>query len=163
MGGVLGAVGDCIAQWLHPSRDGWSQADCRSCAAAAAWGAANNGLFVPWWYSTLDVLLPGTGLRAIACKSCLDIAVNGGLGNFAGIAARGAPADEVLRSMPKVLLYDCVVWLPYNLLAFGRIPLHVRPTTTAFMTLGWNTYISAVAAQGRACADGVDDGQRTLQ
>ena len=40
---------------------------------------------------------------AVACKSCLGIAVQGGLGNAAGIAARGAPLAEVLRSMPMVL------------------------------------------------------------
>ena len=154
VGGALGSVGDVLAQWLrHRGETGWRRVEGQSCAAAAAWGAANNGVFVPWWYRTLDARLPGTAVRAVACKSCLDIAVQGGLGNAAGIAARGAPLAEVLRSMPMVLLYDCVVWMPYNFLAFGRIPPHLRPTTTAFMTLGWNTYLSAVAAQGRTCAD----------
>ena len=96
----------------------------------------------------------GTAVWAVACKSCLDIAVQGGLGNAAGIAARGAPLGEVLRSMPMVLLYDCIVWMPYNFVAFGRIPLHLRPTVSAFMNLGWNTYLSAVAAQGREGAEG---------
>lgn len=158
VGGVLGSTGDVIAQWLHHRGEKDWSVKGQSCAAAAAWGAANNGVFVPWWYSTLDARLPGTALRAVACKSCLDIAVQGGLGNAAGIAARGAPLAEVLRSMPMVLLYDCAVWMPYNFIAFGRIPLHLRPTATAFMTLGWNTYLSAVAAQGRSCADGAAEG-----
>ena len=43
---------------------------------------------------------------------------------------------EVRRDMPQVLLHDCYVWLPYNLVAFRTIPTHIRPTTTALMTLG---------------------------
>ena len=57
---------------------------------------------------------------------------------------------EVRRDMPQVLLHDCYVWLPYNLVAFRTIPTHIRPTTTALMTLGWNTYLSAVAVRARA-------------
>ena len=38
--------------------------------------------------------------------------------------------------MPQVLLHDCYVWLPYNLVAFRTIPTHIRPTTTALMALG---------------------------
>ena len=59
---------------------------------------------------------------------------------------------DVRRDMPQVLLHDCYVWLPYDLLAFRMIPTHIRPTTTALMTLGWNTYLSAVAVRARAGA-----------
>ena len=62
----------------------------------------------------------------------------------------GEPMAEVRRDMPQVLLHDCYVWLPYNLVAFRTIPTHIRPTTTALMTLGWNTYLSAVAVRARA-------------
>ena len=59
---------------------------------------------------------------------------------------------DVRRDMPQVLLHDCYVWLPYDLVAFRMIPTHIRPTTTALMTLGWNTYLSAVAVRARAGA-----------
>jgi len=62
----------------------------------------------------------------------------------------GESMAEVRRDMPQVLLHDCYVWLPYNLVAFRTIPTHIRPTTTALMTLGWNTYLSAVAVRARA-------------
>ena len=64
----------------------------------------------------------------------------------------GESVAEVRRDMPQVLLHDCYVWLPYDLLAFRMIPTHIRPTTTALMTLGWNTYLSAVAVRARAGA-----------
>ena len=92
---------------------------------------------------------PGTSPQAVVSKSVSDIAVQGVGGNAAAIAARGAPAAEVWRAMPEVLVADCCVWLPYNLVAFRLIPLHVRPTTTALMTLGFNTYLSHVAVRAR--------------
>ena len=44
------------------------------------------------------------------------------------------------------LLNEMRVWLPYNLLAFKFVPVHVRPTTTMALTFCWHTYISATAA-----------------
>ena len=111
--------------------------------------AAMNGLFVPFWYAKLETTFIGTGAKAVMCKSLSDIVVQGGIGNAISIFARGAPMSEVLREMPEVLCVDVLYWLPYNLVAFSRIPLHMRPTGTAIMTLGFNTYLSYVAARGR--------------
>ena len=148
---VLGAVGDILAQRLERQTladQPASSIDREQCLRAASFAAAVNGLFIPWWYRTLDSKLPGTGMRVAAAKSLLDVVVNGGIGNALGIAARGAPATEVASAMPRVMAMDCIVWIPYNMVAFSRIPLHVRPTTTAVMTLGWNTYLSYVATRG---------------
>ena len=60
-------------------------------------------------------------------------------------------------TLTQVLLHDCYVWLPYDLLAFRMIPTHIRPTTTALMTLGWNTYLSAVAVRARAATPAVSE------
>ena len=154
-GSVLGGLGELIAQRLERRDESKADPkwDYRRCATAGCVGAGMNGVIIPYWYRWLDTALPGTGTYAVACKSVADIVVNGGLGNAFGIAARGAPASEVWKAMPGVMLMDCTVWLPYNLVAFGKIPPHVRPTTTAFVTLGWNTYLSYVAAQGRGASE----------
>ena len=49
---------------------------------------------------------------------------------------------HVAQEMPKVMLNDVRVWLPYNLIAFSVIPAVIRPTTTAMMEVSWQTYIS---------------------
>ena len=143
-GGALGALGDVFAQRLE-QQDGEG-----AVLKAAITGVVMNGLFVPFWYRKLDAMLPGTTMKAISQKTLADIAVPGAMGNAAAIAARGSPIPEVLRRMPEVLFWDCTVFVPYNLIAFGKIPLHIRPSVTALVTLGWNTYLSSVAAQGRS-------------
>ena len=90
----MGSTGDVIAQWLHHRGEKDWSVKGQSCAAAAAWGAANNGVFVPWWYSTLDARLPGTAVRAVACKSCLDIAVQGATETLGGVRVEES-VDEV--------------------------------------------------------------------
>ena len=157
-GSLLGALGDYFAQRLE-SRT--AAVDCQHAFMAASWGVWFNGLLVPWWYRRLDAAFQGTSLAAVSCKTVADVAVMGLLSNAAGLAARGEPFAEVCRSMPSVFLADCAVFLPYNMIAFGKIPPHIRPTTTALVTLGWNTYLSHEAAQGRAAAGGaVDDTAR---
>ena len=156
-GYLLGGLGDVTAQRLE-QRPGAQRVDWWHCFTAACCGAAMNGVFVPFWYRKLDAAIPGTALQAVVCKSVADIVVNGGLSNAIALAARGAPATEIVSDMPKVMLADCAAWGPYNMIAFGRIPQHVRPTTTAFMTFGWNTYISYVAADARR-RDGGKDGE----
>ena len=149
-GTILGALGDFFSQRIDdPQR---TDVDWQTCASAAVFGAGMSGVFIPWWYRNLDIWIPGTAFAALAYKSVVDIIFNGGLTNAAAIGARGAPPMEIARAMPLVMLADCVVWGPYNMVAFGRIPLHIRPTTTAFVTLGWNTFLSDRAARGRRAA-----------
>lgn len=150
-GCALGAAGDVAAQRLQ--RDGkasepWTL-DRWHCCTAAAFGGVMSGLVVPVFYARLDVVWPGTASGAVAAKSVADVLFQGGLGNALALAARGTPAAEVAVAMPEVFMSDCCVWMPYNLVAFRLIPLHVRPTTTAWLTLCWNTYLSWVAARGR--------------
>lgn len=149
-GAALAAVGDVVAHRLEAGAstalDRW-----QLCGAAAS-GAITNGVVTPVFYRWLDVVWPGTGLRAVASKSASDIVIQGGFVNAALLVARGEPVAEVRRDMPQVLLHDCYVWLPYTLIAYRMIPIHIRPTTTALMTLGWSTYLSAVAVRARAAA-----------
>ena len=144
-GAALGAVGDLVAQRLE--RGSGLTVDWRQFASATAISGLQSGIFVPFFYGKLDVLFPGTGASAVVCKTASDIVVQGVGTNATALAARGASAEEVLKAMPEVLRDDCIVWLPYNLLAFRLIPLHIRPTTTAVMTLFWNTYLSACACR----------------
>lgn len=146
-GAALGAVGDLVAQRLE--RGSGLTVDWRQVASATAISGLQSGIFVPFFYGKLDVLFPGTGASAVVCKTASDMVVQGIGTNATALAGRGASADEVVKAMPEVLRDDCIVWLPYNLLAFRLIPTHIRPTTTAIMTLGWNTYLSSVACRAR--------------
>ena len=156
-GYALGGAGDVLAQQIEGSSAAAGSGggvDWWHCFTAGCAGAGMSGILVPAWYRWLERKIPGNAASAVARKSVADIAVAGAIGNALALFARGAPAAEVWRSMPSVMLMDCTVWLPYNLLAFRQIPLHVRPTTTTLMTFGWNTYLSLVAARGRSKGGG---------
>ncbi len=49
------------------------------------------------------------------------------------------------RSIRDVFRADFVVWTSYNLVCYGRIPLHLQPASTAIMSAAWSAYISCVA------------------
>lgn len=154
-GVVLSASGDALAQRLEAggveaagssSLDGWR------CARAAAVGFLFSGVVVPAFYRRLDAVWPGTRVRAVVCKSFADVAVLGVFGNATSICLRGTAPAELPGVMPGVLANECRVWVPYNLLAFRLVPLHLRPTTTSLLTFCWHTYISRTAADARAPA-----------
>ena len=157
VGSALAAVGDLVAQRLQQGPN----VDTVACARAAATGAAMTGVVTPLWYGWLDAAVPGTSARAVPIKSVADIIVQGGIGNAVAINMRGAPFGEVMRMMPEVLAVDCAIMLPYNLFAFSKLPLHVRPTATAFMTFLLNVYLSSVAGRGRD-ADAAKQAEREL-
>ena len=50
--------------------------------------------------------------------------------------------SHVKDEMPKITMNDFRVWFPYNLVAFGMIPISIRPVTTSLMECVWQTYIS---------------------
>ena len=138
-GSVLCAAGDATAQWLESA----PSLDRPRCVRAAAIGTFFAAIVYPPVYRQLDVVWPGTGVRAVVSKSLSECALLGMFGNATSIWLRGAEPREV---MPGVLLNELRVWLPYNLLAFKFVPVHVRPTTTMALTFCWHTYISATAA-----------------
>lgn len=157
-GAVLGAAGDVLAQTIE-------HAPCTSASRAARAGAIGgfwSSTLVPAVYRLLDGAFPGTSARAVICKSFTDIAILGVFGNAASLTLRGTPIDEVAVAMPGVLVNECYIWLPYNLFAFRLVPSHIRPTTTALLTFGWNTYMSWTAHQSHARSDDdTDDARRS--
>mmetsp|Transcript_16226 Transcript_16226/g.51768 ORF Transcript_16226/g.51768 Transcript_16226/m.51768 type:complete len:205 (-) Transcript_16226:197-811(-) len=153
-GGFLGGTGDAIAQRLERRADTEpARVDARRLAGASALGVLFSGFIYPPLYALLEGLWPGTAFRAVAAKACSDVLLLGIFGNATSISGRlllaGRAPSEVTRSvretMPSVLVNEVRVWLPYNLLAFRFVPTAVRPTTTAFLSLLWQVYISWTA------------------
>jgi hypothetical protein len=143
-GGLLGATGDALAQQIEPREP---RIDCWRMLGATAIGASFASMLYPFVYRVFDWAWPGTGVRAVVSKAAGDIVLFGVFGNAASLWLRGSPSHDVQEKMPRVLLNECRVWLPYNLVAFRLVPVHVRPTTTACLALGWNTYMSYTAAE----------------
>ena len=112
----------------------------------------------PAVYGRLDAAFPGVGAREVVLKALSDIALFGVFGNAASLSLRGSTPAEVQQKMPGVLVNELRVWLPYNLFAFRIIPVHVRPTTTACLSLGWHTYMSYTAADGGSSSSNIDSG-----
>lgn len=115
-------------------------------ARAALIGSFWSAYLYPTVYRRLDAAFPGVAAREVVSKAVADIALFGVVGNAASLLLRGSATSEVWQKMPDVLVNELRVWLPYNLFAFRVVPVHVRPTTTACLSLGWHTYISYTAA-----------------
>ena len=112
-----------------------------------------GGWVYPAAYARLDALWKGTHFAAVLQKSVVEIATVGIFVNSVSMTSRGllvgrSPhevAGHVVQEMPEVTINDARVWLPYNMIAFGIIPVAVRPTTTLLMEAGWQTYISLMS------------------
>ena len=154
-GATLCAGSDCIAQRIEQSRggsgsDSGNALDWLRLLSSGLIGGGLRGMFYPFAYGRLDALLPGKALVAVIQKSLLELVTVGLFVNYVSIYTRGLFAGRQLKEvanhvwdvLPSVTLNDCRVWLPYNLLMFALIPTFIRPTTTALVGAGWNTYIS---------------------
>ncbi len=127
----------------------WEFDYCRLASAGTIGIFFGVGVY-PAAYSGLDKMWPRSNFMSIIKKSIVEIMTVGIFVNSVSIFSRGVlvgkEKDEVLNhvknEMPAVTLNDARVWLPYNMVAFSIIPIYIRPTTTAMMESGWQTYIS---------------------
>lgn len=120
--------------------------------SAGLLGIFFGGIVYPFAYARLDLLWAGVNYSSVLKKSLLEIATVGIFVNSISMCARGISlrghdnfdevSGHVYREMPAVTFNDARVWLPYNLVAFSVIPVHVRPATTSLMEAMWQTYIS---------------------
>jgi hypothetical protein len=128
-----------------------SRLDWLRFASAAVIGVFFGGLVYPQAYATLDAIWVGTSFFTVVKKSVVEIATVGIFVNTISMTSRGVLRGDkepeqvvhhVAKELPTVTKNDCLVWLPYNLLAFSVVPPVLRPTTTAMMEASWQTYIS---------------------
>jgi hypothetical protein len=118
---------------------------------AAVLGVVLGGGVYPMAYAQLDRYLPGTSWRTLIVKSALEIVTVGITVNIASLYGRASwqgthswsdVRTHVTTEIPHVTLMDAKIWFPYNIVAFGCIPIHIRPITTACVEAGWQTWIS---------------------
>jgi hypothetical protein len=149
-GGSLCAISDAGAQQIEGHEKGGSPFNVRRFLVAGVLGVFFGGFVYPNAYAFLDARFHTNNFRTLLAKSLIEIATVGVFVNTVSMTCRGllvghdvkAVGHHVTREMPKVIVNDVKVWLPYNLLAFSVIPALIRPTTTAMMEASWQTYIS---------------------
>eukprot|EP00581_Thalassiosira_minuscula_P007705 CAMPEP_0183710148 /NCGR_PEP_ID=MMETSP0737-20130205/5973_1 /TAXON_ID=385413 /ORGANISM="Thalassiosira miniscula, Strain CCMP1093" /LENGTH=235 /DNA_ID=CAMNT_0025938371 /DNA_START=326 /DNA_END=1033 /DNA_ORIENTATION=+ len=132
--------------------------------SAGVIGAFFGGCVYPFAYKRLDMIWKGNGFMSIAKKSVLEVFTVGIFANSVSMGARGVLVGKnpmevfshVKKEMPEVTLNDLRVWFPYNMVAFGLIPISIRPATTSLMECLWQTYISYRSndyGHGQTCED----------
>jgi len=141
----------------HPSQPPSSQSlpqrfliDHVRLATAMSMGVLFTSAIYPYAYARLDAWIVGQHWRAVVQKSLLEVATVGILVNSLSLWGRGVMGhhswtetlEHVREELPRVTWNDARVWIPYNLVAFGCLPLAVRPLTTSCMEAAWQTYIS---------------------
>eukprot|EP00956_Cyclotella_meneghiniana_P013789 scaffold20205_cov57-Cyclotella_meneghiniana.AAC.1 len=167
IGGCLFSGSDAFAQRIEEK----PHFDIKRFLSAGAVGAALAGYVYPFAYKHLDRIWVGKDLLSIAKKSFVEVFTVGLFANSVSMFARGLFTEKrpgevlihVKEEMRDVTLNDLRVWFPYNLVAFGCIPIHVRPATTMVMECAWQTYISMRSNDyengdtAAVCRDGLDD------
>ena len=124
--------------------------DARRVASAATLGAFFGGFLYPFAYKRLDKLWKGNDLASTVKKSIVEIFTVGMFANSVSMGARGLlvghepshVVSHVVKELPGVTYNDLIAWFPYDMLAFGIIPVYVRPATTSLMEALWQTYVS---------------------
>jgi hypothetical protein len=95
-----------------------------------------GGLVYPTAYATLDLIWVGTKFSTVLKKSLVEIATVGIFVNSISMTSRGLlrgdkdhkeVVQHVANELPTVTRNDCLVWLPYIMLAFSVV---LRPTMT---------------------------------
>ena len=108
-------------------------------------------------------------MQTVLLKTCLSCGLLSTGGNYYSLMLRNfwhhaswrelpatshALLDSVHDIFADVILDDLRVWPLYDLMCFGVVPPHLRPTTTALVSVCWHTYMSFVASRcgGAVCA-----------
>lgn len=148
-GGSLCLASDALAQRMEQYNFEYEFSTSRMLSAGLI-GSFFGGVVYPRAYARLDTIWHGKDLASLFKKSMAEILTVGVFVNSVSISSRGFFAGRkpnsvvrhVAREMPRVMLNDARVWLPYNMLVFSFVPAYIRPTATAFMEASWQTYIS---------------------
>ena len=124
--------------------------------SAGVIGACLSGYVYPFAYKNLDRIWKGKDLLSISKKSVIEVFTVGIFANSLSMGASGIlvaknpnqVVSHVKEEIPEVTHNDLKVWFPYNMIAFGMIPVYIRPVTTSLMECLWQTYISLVSNDG---------------
>lgn len=176
-GAVLFGAGDVVAQALEHHVDGrslvseaakGSLVDPSRLVKAAGIGSIHGGLFLPFVYQLAEALFPGRSPKTVLLKTCISCGLLSTGGNYYSLVVRRllAPSplgenfekrvmrclDSVHDIFADVILDDLKVWPLYDVLCFALVPPHLRPLSTAAVSVCWHTYISFRASRSGECA-----------
>jgi protein Mpv17 len=169
--GVLHAASDVIAQLLVPpvkplspptagtdavaeGKGRWA-VDATRVAKFALVGTILHGPFFYGHFRLMErVVGPGRTLGAVVAKALIGQFVSFPvylLGFFPLRGALdGASAQEIRATiadkLPRTVVAGAAVWVPANLLNFALVPLPYRLVYVNCIGLGWQTYLSHIAA-----------------
>lgn len=158
--GAIATVADVITQKM----EGLPNIDFSHVLAISCVASVFSGAFNAFWLRRIERAFPGKAPNDVFTKAMISTVLLGGAINAAYIV--GIPLFESTIFAqgvhlppldPKILLagwsseefitltkIECVMFLPYHLLAFNLIPPQLRPLTQAGMSATFNVMVSAV-------------------
>jgi len=160
--GTIATVADVVTQKM----EGLPDIDLAHVLAISSVAAVFSGAFNAFWLRLIEQAFPGKAPNYVLTKAIISTLLLGGAINTAYII--GIPllestvfAQDGLAHLPpfdpKILLagwskeefititkIECVMFLPYHLLAFNLVPPQLRPLTQAAMAGTFNVMVSAV-------------------
>ena len=156
-GCVTFSIGDFLAQSVEAKKTGKQHTiDYVRSLQVGVLGVVMNGVFLHYWYSSLDRLIGssmtskiGVGVKVLADQL---IYAPFAIITFFSFACVRTTADlnEAYSSFKAKMdakflttfMADCALWPMSNFINFRFIPLVYRPTFTCAVQLVWQTYMS---------------------
>jgi len=149
--GILRAGADLAGQC---ARDG--AADPTHTLSMAAVATVVSGLCGAQWMRHLDSTLGDSTAESaglVAAKAFADYTCFAPCANSAYLfllplltgAGVEAATTSVVAHLPFLMQLEFMLWMPYNLIAFSHLPLHLRPATSALLSALFTVSIATVA------------------
>ena len=158
--GLLSACSDAVSQAMH----GMAHVDMAHVAAMALLACLLSGMANAVWMRFLEKSFPGGTLRAVSLKTLVDYGCCATSFNafflvgipwltavFAALASDGlspAPASLLehwsVEDWHALMRLEACTFVPYNLLAFRLVPVHLRPLGSASLSAVCTVVLSGV-------------------
>lgn len=160
-GGLTFSMGDIVAQKLELSKnETHKEVDLWRASQVGLLGLVMNGIFLHYWYNTLDRVVGSsmTSKIGVAIKVAADQLIYApfSIGTFFYFTSFRNSGDiaqsneEFVIKMEKkfvpTFLADCVLWPTANFVNFRYVSLPFRPSFTAIVQLLWQSYLSVTSS-----------------
>jgi len=131
-------------------KKGLAQHDFMRTARLTFYGGALFGPLMTHWYAFLNRLKFQTPTKALVYRVYLDqavltpVAVAFFYGSMSVLELKPNEAyDRIKSAYVPTLLRNWGVYIPTQIINFSLVPPHLRLVVVSFVSLFWNTYLSA--------------------
>lgn len=129
--------------------------DYKRIGQIGALGGVENGVFMLLWYNALNSVVGSSKATLTVLIKCFFDQVffaaqsDGAFLLCCAVQGKKSLEDamrEVKKTFMTTWINDCSIWPLVNFIGFAAVPVKIQPTFMSTIQLGWQVYLSNVAA-----------------